>query len=134
MAVTPDDLLEPTGRIDAAWFSEDQHALLTRLDGYVSDGVAKVTGLTHLTAQADQDRAVRAWAYARAFRYLHLTLQRTPQQMGVDGEGSRAFSDAQLSAWKREEQTALGEYQDLATPAAGVRAQGSRSTPTGYVW
>lgn len=137
MAISASDLVEPVGRLEPAWFvgEGDEHAFLKRLDGYVTDAGARAAALTHLGA-ADQDKAATAWAYHRAFSYLHLSMQRVPASMGVSAEANRQYLKSQLQAWQQEADNALAEWTQWATPqkVSSGAIVASSTSPNSFTW
>lgn len=137
MSIAASDLVEPVGRLEPAWFvgEGDDHAFMQRLDGYVTDAETRAAALSHLGGP-EQDEAAKAWAYYRAFSYLHLSLQRVPASMGVTAEGNRQYLKSQLQAWQQEADNALAEWNQWATtqqvaPGATVA---SSTSPNSFLW
>ena len=118
MAITPSNLLAPTGPVEPELFpgeSEDEgsSALLNRLTSYVAQGVAKVSGITFETA-TKQDIAVEAWALYLAFRAAYtLTLARPAREdFKVEVMGETEYQSDQRDALKILADDYFGDYQN----------------------
>lgn len=96
MAVTHEDLLQPTGEIEAAWFpGDDAAALQARLETYIAEGVEASADV----AAESTDTATKAYAYWRAYQTVYLRLSGSPASVGVVGHLNRQYTQGQLSAF-----------------------------------
>ena len=118
MAVTPSNLLAPTGPVEPELFpgeseGEGSSALLNRLTSYVAQGVAKVSSLTFETT-AKEDIAVEAWALYLAFRAAYtLTLARPAREdFKVEVMGATEYQADQRDALKILADDYFGDYQN----------------------
>lgn len=99
MAVTTADVLEPIGDLALELFpGRDPSVVETMLAAYVADGAARVATL--VLSEAEKDRAVIAWVYARAYRNVVARLSRTPASFTLTGEGSTTITGEQIRTFK----------------------------------
>lgn len=145
MAVIPDTLIQPKGRIEPAWFAlgeqgrRDTQQLerdaLERLEAYVLEGEGKAAAFDHLD-QNGQDDAARAWAYYRAFEFLHIQWAGIPAQMNVNLEGGRSYLAQQVNRFAKQEAKWKAEFDQLSIAPAILETETppSRAVANSYVW
>lgn len=128
--LTPDDLLQPIGRLTPAMFPklktapEVQDALQVYLDeGYVKAAALEVGDV--------QDAAVRRWAEYRTFSGFADHLAATAASASLQGLGSMGISSSQYAYYAGLAAAALAEFEN-ATATAPVRVpiQGSAAART----
>src|ERR1051325_1922252 len=83
---------ENTGEIEPAWFPEG--TVDVYLQAYISDGVARAASLP----EGEQDAAVIAWAYYRAFKAIHLRFSSDPSEWTFDSGRTRGKFTAEQIA------------------------------------
>lgn len=99
MAVTPDDLKSPTGRIDPAVFfpGEQTVDVDTRLQAYIDEGESEADDIA---SDVDAfDAAVILWAYYRAFDAVHMRLVALPSMTSINEEGSTQYLQSQMDTF-----------------------------------
>ena len=132
MAVTAEDLMQPYGELEGAWFpSDDGVALEARLTAYIAEGAEKAS------AADDVDAAATAFAYARAYEAVYLRLSGSPASVGIVGHMNRQYTQEQVRAFraKAAEWRAVFEGHVLgASESAGGSAPASRQTPISFTW
>jgi hypothetical protein len=132
MAVQPTDLLEPTGDLVPDLFpGKDADAVAALLAAYIADGTSRVPSTL---APADQDRAVTAWAYARAYRNVLARLSRTPATVSLANEGSTTMLGEQLRTFKQLAARYDAEYTLIVGDAPSPEDTPSASATNSYVW
>lgn len=144
MAVTPSNLLAPEGPVEPELFpGESEHdntALITRLSGYIAQGVTKVAGYTDITEEAEVDEAVRVWALYLAFRAAHtLSLTRPAEDhTEVAVLGRTVYDEDQRKGLKDLANEYLAEFQILVVSATSRSAASpgipSHQTSNEYDW
>lgn len=99
MAVTPDDLKSPTGRIDPAVFfpGEQTVDVDVRLQAYIDEGESEAADIA---SDVDAfDAAVILWAYYRAFDAVHMRLVGLPSSIDIAEEGSTSYTSSQIETF-----------------------------------
>lgn len=93
MSVKADNLKAPKGEIEAGWFAD----IDDRLQAYIEDGVARAASLP----ADDQDAAVTAWAYFRAYQTIVLNRSTSPADVKLDsGRTAYRFTPEQIAEIK----------------------------------
>ena len=118
--LAPADLTEPLGELSGDLFPVlpgDVYAtpaakLAALLALWIAAGVAASLG----TPAAGSDAALAHYVYARAKRSVYARLLSAPAQAAVDGEGSRTYSPAQISAWATQAAAHEAAFAVLAVP------------------
>lgn len=133
MAVTPADLLEPTGELSPADFPGYLSGALTDLmQGFITDATARLSGKVLTDAQRDQ--AITAWAYARGNRMILRRLSRTPASFSLANEGSQTILGEQIRTFKSEAK----RWEDLFNGIIGDEPTPddtpSTSAKNSYTW
>ena len=136
MAVTPAELLSPTGEIEGAalWPGENDAAVSARLAGYIADGVDKAA---RVTDPGDNDAAVKAWAYHRAYQAVFVALSRIPSTVALNDQGSASMLVTQIQNFKDLADDKLTEFNGLLPAGEGTAttvAPASVSAPTTFTW
>jgi hypothetical protein len=80
------------GEIEEYWFPDGDAS--TRLKAYVDDGVARAASLP----EDDQDAAVTAWAFFRAYQAIVLNRSASPSDVKLDsGKTAYRFTPEQIA-------------------------------------
>lgn len=134
MAVTPDDILQPVGLIEAEWFpmegtaAEVSQALTQRLEEYIEQGEAKAFAITDTD---DNLAAVKAWATYRALMAIYLSSAKNPTSQSHEAAGSASWTKDQREVFKRMADEQLGIFNALVpTPDVVQRRVPPTSTTT----
>lgn len=106
MALVNADFVQPTGRLQAAWFPSDT------LDTLLTAWLAQAVENTADVDAADREAAQVTWVYYRAFSKLADDLLIQPAQQ-TTGPRSEQFTDTQLARWQAQASHYLSEYQTL---------------------
>ncbi len=94
MPVTKADLKAPKGEIEPAWFPAGD--VDDRLDAYIADGEARAASV----AESVRDAYVKAWAYHRAYKAVHMLLSGGPGEVKLDsGRTNYKYSPEQIAAF-----------------------------------
>lgn len=136
MPLTPAALLAANGgELEPELFPGETDAqVATRLQGYLDDGYARAAALA---AGAAQDAAAAAWAYHRAYKATYLRLSLAPASESVEGEGSKAYTGAQMAAFRALADEKLAEFTRAVTAQAPVEpgpVTVTMALPVGYRW
>lgn len=127
MAVAPADLKSPIGKIDSAFFPGEATAELdARLQQYINEAIARIDGDL---AGTELDDATKLWAYYRAFEAVHLRMIATPASVSIQGEGSVAYTAAQIASFG----TAASDYLSAFNATLEAETQSAASIPSGSV-
>lgn len=107
MTLTAIDVTTPLGRIDldVIWPGVNADTAREYVGEYLQQGYNQAGATAHDAAQA--------WAEYRAFDQMHLRLTGRPSSATVQDEGSMAYTQAQIDAWRFLADEALSEYEDL---------------------
>lgn len=127
MAVTPADLLAPNGMLESSLFpGEDPASLETRLNTYIVEAAART----------DNDAAVKAWAYHRAFLAVYIRLTSKPASVEFEDQGSHSYLITQIENVYRLSQEYRDEYDRLVAAEADVvgRNAGTTSQRVDFTW
>lgn len=132
MAVLPEDLIQPTGELESAWFpADDEAALEARLTAYIAEGA-------DLSAEADDpDAATTAFAYWRSYEAVYLRLSGSPASVGIVGHMNRQYTQEQLRAFRTkaaEWRVVFEGFVRGASESAGGSPPTSRQTSAVFVW
>ena len=123
MALTPKDLIAPSGDIQPALFPNDNdHDLDARIDAYILEAEGKVSGVT--------DDAVRAWVYYRSFRDVFIRLSNEPLDQLLNDQGSARMSKDQIANFGALADQNLAMWNELtqditSDPKIGLEPTGS---------
>ena len=129
MAITPADLLAPAGPVEDELFpgegdGADPSALYTRLLSYVTQAVAKTSGI----AFPDEDAAVEAWALHLTFKAAYMVAVARPatENSMVPVLGSETYTKDQRDALRAKADEYESVYAGLlaAIPAEGEQPVG----------
>lgn len=119
MAVAPNDLRAPKGKVEASLFpGEASAALDERLQAYIDDGAAKSSALTG----AAKDAATKAWAYHRAFDAVFIRLANQPQSVSLADQGSKSYGAKQAEYFKQLAEQYGDEFSMLVVGTATVES------------
>ena len=134
MAITPDDILQPAGLIEAEWFPMEGTAaakalaLSQRLEEYIEDGVSRATAITDAD---DNLAAVKAWATYRAAHAVWLRLSHNPSSQSHEAAGRSSRTNEQIKTFKALADEQLAEFNGLVpTPDVVARRVPPTSTTT----
>ena len=140
MAITPADLLAPTGPVETLLFpgevvGDDMTTLEDRLQSYITQAETKNAAIGF----ADPDAADKAWALYLTFQAAYLIACARPSTENAQVEilGSQSYSKDQRDALLSRAQEYRDEYTDLlnAVPSTSTPVGiPSRSTPIVYDW
>jgi hypothetical protein len=138
MAITPDDILEPAGLIEAEWFPMEgttaavSQALTQRLEEYIEEGERESADVD----AAEQDRAVKAWATYRAAQAVWLRLSHSPSSQSHEQAGSASRTTAQIETFKAlaDEQRAIFDGLLPESPTVVRRVPPTSTTRHIFVW
>lgn len=130
MAITAEDLIQPTGELEPAWFpADDEAAFEERLGAYIAEGA-------EASAEAeDTDAATRAFAYWRAYEAVYLRLSGSPASVGIVGHLNRQYTQAQVQAFRDKAaqwRSVFDGYVAGASESAGGPV--SRQTAIGFTY
>ncbi len=116
--MTPLDLLTPKGRLVAAvlWPGENPAAVTERLTTWLTEGESEAAAIMVGTAH---DKAVKAWAYARAYDEKYQSLVALPSTVEDRDEGSSSYHREQMDRMAKLRDAALAEFQELLDTAEG---------------
>lgn len=118
MSVTAPDLLQPKGDLSPELFpGMDPGEVQTLLESYVADGAA--SSPSTLSGGA-LDLALKAYAYARAYRNVALRLSRDPATNHLEGEASSTVTGEQIRTFKAEADRWAAEFVERTTGEAGA--------------
>lgn len=111
--VTPEQLLDPVGEIDASiMFPDVDPALIERkIQGFIDDGMTR----------SSDDAVVRAWAYYRAFNAVHLRMAAQPTRAELPEGGSYSYLLTQINVMRDRAAEYLAEYNTLIENAVVTR-------------
>ena len=122
MTIIAADLKIPTGELQPAWFPDGD------LDTSITAWLAEVD-LGAIAAGEDQDRATRAYCYARAYRTVAGRLASTPTTektndltTTIDAARVKFFTDM-ADRWETAYQAILAEAPIVQTEPASSAAQ-----------
>jgi hypothetical protein len=134
MPITPADLLQPAGELEAADFPMlDADGLTTRLQAYIDDGYARVAPLD--LTDDEKDRAVRAYSYGRSYRSILSRLSRNPATVTLEGEGQRVYLSEQLRTFKENAVRWEQDYDAItASDTPTPEETPSAAAVNRYVW
>lgn len=133
MAVTPPDLLEPTGDLTPELFPTlDGAGITALLTAYIADGTARVAALP--LSELEKDRAVTAWAYSRAYRNIGQRLSNTPASFALEGEGSRTMLGEQLRTFKDSARRWEEDFDAVTATAPTPEEIPTATAQNRYVW
>jgi hypothetical protein len=132
MALTPDNLLEPTGDLAPELFpGKDSAWIDTLLAAYLADGYARTPATV---VGDDRDRAAAAWAYARAYRHVLARLSRTPATVEISNEGSTTMLSEQIRTFARLATRYESEYNGIIGEAPTPDDTPSAAATNSYVF
>ncbi len=126
-------LLAPIGEIELEFFPEEDESTVTeRLDAYIAEGTRKSAALSG----AEQDVAVTAWAYHRAYLAIYTRLLAAPSSWSLNDEGSASRTGMQISAFRDLAVAKLSEFNGLvaAPVTAAPPPVPSGSTVHNFAW
>lgn len=104
--IVPADLLKPAGLLDATWLHPDGGATVTaELQGYIDEAVS-AKGVA-----ADNDAALRAWSYHRAFTSIWLSMSFEPSTTEIEGEARSSRLISQIDTFKQQADHWLSEFE-----------------------
>lgn len=137
MAITPDDILQPAGLIEAEWFPMEgsteavAQALAQRLEEYIEEGESKAEDITDTD---DNDRAVKAWATYRAAHAVWLRLSHNPSTQSHEAAGSASRTNEQIRTFRALADEQLGIYNGLLPVAETVRRRVPPTSSTTHIF
>jgi hypothetical protein len=118
VAVTAASLLSPTGRLDrkVLWPGVSASKVNEYLAAYITDGETEAEAITDETAQ---DRAVKQWAYYRAFDEVYQRLVSQPASVADADEGSQSYLVTQMQLMKERRDEALAAFEAILEEETG---------------
>lgn len=125
MPITPDQLLYPRGRVHGDLFPDKtEDELAFDIDEWIQEAYAMVR--VSALEEAEQDRAVTAWAHYRAFDAASIMLAANPSSSTQSDAGSASYSKDQRDTLSRVAREARAEFELLAplAPAEAPRTGG----------
>jgi hypothetical protein len=133
MTVTAEQLIAPQGELEPALFPVGD--LQTRVDAYLVDAQAKAVAAN--VPSGNQDAAVTAWVYHRAYTAVARRLAVEPERAEVDDQG-RTYNVKQAGVFQSLADQFKAEFEGyipvaVAQPTAR-RPRGSASVSTEAVW
>lgn len=118
--VTAEQLLKPQGDIDAALlFPEDTPQVVRdQINSWLAKGYSHpaLTG----AVEADANRAVENFAYAKAYSDVHTRMSASPIRAGVSGEADQAFEVAQIREFAAKAAAHLDAFNAILAEIASV--------------
>lgn len=133
MTVTAEQLIAPQGELEPALFPLGD--LATRVDAYLVDALAKTAAASVPSAQ--QDAAVTAWVYHRAYTAVARRLAVEPERAEVDDQ-ARTYNVKQSSTFQSLADQFKAEFEGYIPVAVAQpttrRPRGSASISTEAVW
>lgn len=148
MALTPDSLIDPQGRLNPAalWPKDievhsrgyDPVEVSTRLRSYIVEGLANAVE-AGLVIEANQETTAKAWAYHRSWDGVAQRLIAMPSTVDAEGEGSSSYLLTQIQMAQDEAQKYLDEYEaslevEAEEEETVIVQRASQNVATGYVW
>jgi hypothetical protein len=128
MTATALDLLQPTGRLVASYFPDDDTQTLTdRLTTYLTEGYGD---------DPTNDAAAIQWAYFRAYSAIAERIALSPASAALPGVGSVGFNSSQPKFFADLAAQARAAYDALTNSisTAGVHQISSSSSPLTFQW
>ena len=143
MAVTPDDLLAPSGPVEAELFPDEGDGLVgtdlyERLESYIAQAVTKITDSG--VVLADPDPATTAWALHLTFQaaYIGFLARPASDNTYVSVLGAESHAKDQRDALKALADLYAQEYEGIIieVPVENATPRGvpSRTVPLEFEW
>ena len=112
MALSPEDLRDPLGLLDAAvlWPGQSLDTVDARLQAYLDEAVTKTAAFTDTT---DQVEAQKQWAYFRAYDAVYQRLVSLPSTVAFQDEGSGSYLVTQMQLMKERRDDARAAFEEL---------------------
>lgn len=123
MTVNATQLQQPVGRLPADWYT------LTDLQEWIDEGVTQAADVTD---SAQNDAAVRAWAYYRAYERRAIEKADQPQAKSIP-DASVTYGSDRASYWQAQAALWLAEFGRIVAMATvtGVPAHLFARVPGG---
>lgn len=119
--ITPSDLLDPVGPLQAGLFPSDSaEQLEARLLGYITIGLDKTTAIVD---PATRDQAVFYYSLYRAWDAVYSMLIARPSEIRQDGDSTTKYTQAQLNAAREARDAALGQYEGIVAVVGNTVAE-----------
>ena len=118
MAVTPATVRSPVGLVEPAMFpAEDMVALDERLAAYIAEGESHATPIA---AADENDDAVKAWTYWRAFTAVFIRLSASPASVTMNDQGGKQHLVTQIENFREMAAEQRARFDALILAAADV--------------
>lgn len=135
--VTAEQLLKPQGDIDAALLFPDESYPVVRdqINSWLSKGYAHPDIL--LFSEADKNRAVEHFAYAKIYNDVHTRMAASPIRAEVSGEAGEQFDVFQIRQFAIKAEQHMAAFNSIIAEVGVVdviEPTRSRSLINAYRW